>query len=96
MLHYFKLISAIVTWSIALTAIVTDPDPRGIDAAVFVATIACVPTFWLMVDHAAARVSRNVTRIVLAERKRTEDLVLDVATEFARSEVRHLRVKTHV
>lgn len=90
MLHYLKILSAISTWTLAVTlAVLAQPGRWGL--CIFVATVACVPTFWLMVDAAADNVCRKTVQTIHDERKHTEDVMLAIAVEFARSEVPRLR-----
>lgn len=93
MLQNVKILSAVTTWTMSLTfAWQAKPGQWGL--AIFVATIACVPTFWVMIDLAAATVTKTITteivEAVRAERQHTEELVLAVAVEFAQAEVTRL------
>lgn len=93
MLQHIKIMSAIMTWTLAIT-LAAQADPGRWGLAIFVATIACVPTFWLMIDAAADTVCLSVTEAVRVERVHTEELVLAVAIEFAQAEITRLPTPT--
>lgn len=91
-MNHLKALSAVTFWTLAIT-LAAQADPGQWGEAIFVATVACVPTIWLMIDVAAAQVTRAMTEAVRAERAHTEELVLAVAVEFAQAELSHLSVR---
>ena len=86
-MQYFKALSAIAAWTVAVTVAVQADSPGDWGLTIFIATAACVPTFWLMIE-ATAQVTRAVLIEAVAEaihdeRERTEQLVEAVALRFA-------------